>query len=527
MVILNQDFFNPCIAHAVDSSRLVVKAMRSPAAYLGKVSEVDYLETHISHVFLAGAFAYKIKKPIKTHFLDYTSLAKRHHCCAEEFRLNRRYAEDLYIGVVPITIVNGEVCVEGQGEPVEYAVKMKRFADGALVSQRLEVGMLTTAEVQELATTVAGIHASAEHCEMERASRVPTLLFANLLEIIEGLRKDASGEIAASLAELFCWSEEYFAKHQEIFASRSLNGFIRECHGDLHLQNIVHWNGKLVPFDGIEFNESLRWIDVMNDAAFLAMDLAARGRLDLSRLFINRYLESTGDHASLGALRWYLVYRALVRAMVAKMNAGQHENVAELKQASIKDCHDHIRLAYRFTRVDAAALYITHGLSGSGKTTVSEIVVARRGAIRLRSDVERKRHFGLSVEDPVDETLRHKIYCESANIATYNRLERLACGILRDGYPVVIDATFLKHSDRERFRKFAEDEHASFAILDCHADVPTLRQRIVDRIAEGHDASDADLHVLDLQLASQEPLTPLELKSVVTVQDLVATIDQI
>ena len=251
-------------------------------------------------------------------------------------------------------------------------------------------------------------------------------------------------------------------------------------------------------FDGIEFNDDFRWIDVMNDAAFLAMDFAARVRLDLSRSFINSYLDSTGDHASLNVLRWYLVYRALIRAMVAKMKAEQHQDDAELYRTAINDFRDHVNLAYRFTLTDTPALFITHGLSGSGKTTASEVVVARRGAIRLRSDVERKRHFGLTVNDPIDERLRKKIYCESANIATYNRLVRLASGILRDGYPVVVDATFLKQADRTRFRRFAESEGVPFAILDCHADVQTLRQRIVDRNARGNDASDADFAVLDL-----------------------------
>jgi len=525
MAVLEHEFFEPCLAHASDLARSVVEAMKSPAAYPVAVSGVAHHETHISHVFLAGEFAYKIKKPIKTSFLDFTTLEKRHHYCKEELRLDRRYAEDLYIGVVAITMENNRVCVEGHGEPVDYAVKLHRFPDDALLSRRLEVGLVTTSEVHRLAARIASFHATANHGDKDQALRVPAMLFANLKEIIAGLRKDTSGPIAAALAELHRWSESYFAKHEQSFVARSQNGFVRECHGDLHAENIVHWKGSLVPFDGIEFNDAFRWIDVMNDAAFLSMDLSARGRLDLSRLFINSYLESTGDHASLVVLRWYLVYRSLIRAMVAKMKAGQHENEPELQRSANEDCNNHIRLANRFTLTDSPALYITHGLSGSGKTTASEVVVALRGAIRLRSDVERKRHFGLSVDDAINETLRHKIYCESANIATYNRLERLASGLLQAGYPVVIDATFLRQSDRERFRRFAASENVPFAILDCRADVQTLRQRINDRIANGNDASDADLHVLNLQLASQEQLTAMELTSVVTTENLVANIN--
>ena len=179
-----------------------------------------------------------------------------------------------------------------------------------------------------------------------------------------------------------------------LFSQRVANGFIRECHGDLHLANVIHWRGRLMPFDGIEFNDEFRWIDVMSDATFLAMDLAARGHLDLCRSFINAYLEQTGDHASLALLRWYLVYRALVRSKVASIRSEQAGQSESERKSALEDCQSHIELAYRFTLREPPCLWITHGLSGSGKTTGSECVVQRRGAIRLRSDLERKRHFG-------------------------------------------------------------------------------------------------------------------------------------
>ena len=346
-------------------------------------------------------------------------------------------------------------------------------------------------------------------------------------EILQTLEADASSSVAASLNTIRFWSDAFVAVHLKDFESRAIGGFIRECHGDLHLQNVVHWNGKLVPFDGIEFSDDFRFIDVISDAAFLAMDFAARGHLDLARSFINRYLEQTGDYKSLVVLRWYMVYRSLVRAMVAKMRAEQHASDLEIYEESIKDCHDHINLAYRFTLVEEPSLFITHGFSGSGKTTVSEVVVTRRGAIRLRSDIERKRQFGLTVDDVLDENEKKQIYSGSANLATYKRLERLARIILRCGYPVIIDATFLKHSDRQRFHQFAVAQGVPFAILDCHGDVATLRQRIADRMAKECDASDADLAVLDLQLKSHDPLTKEEQQSVIDIPDLVSTIDQI
>jgi predicted kinase len=304
-----------------------------------------------------------------------------------------------------------------------------------------------------------------------------------------------------------------------------MNGFIRECHGDLHLSNVIHWRDQLIPFDGIEFNDEFRWIDVISDAAFLGMDFAARGHLDLCRSFINAYLEQTGDHASLALLRWYLVYRALVRAKVASIRAQQSGLSEHDRSAAHEDCKDHIDLAYRFTLPEQPCLWITHGLSGSGKTTGSELVVQRRGAIRLRSDIERKRHFGLSPTVHPDARIRAKLYCESANSATYGRLRRLAHSVLRAGYSVVIDAAFLKRPERELFSEMAANEGVGFAILDFHTDEQTLRQRVADRLARNDDASDADVGVLESQLASLEPLTEMEMQHVVDIPDVVSAID--
>ncbi|MEM9588945.1 MAG: AAA family ATPase, partial [Planctomycetota bacterium] len=460
-------------------------------------------------------------------FLDYSTLEKRQHYCLEEVRLDQRYAKDLYVGVVPITSVDGRIQIDGAGIPVEYAVKMHRFSDEALLSRRVEKGLLTTREVHQLAKVLADFHQSAERLDPSVASQVNTRLQTNAMEIVESLQEGEDGAIACSLDALRYWIESYFTQHWDAFCGRVNNGFIRECHGDLHLDNIVSWNEELVPFDGIEFNDEFRWIDVVSDAAFLAMDLDARGHVQQSRLFINSYLELTGDHASLVVLRWYLVYRALIRAMVARMKADQHRDDPTIALAAMRDCHDHINLAYRYTIAQRPTLFITHGLSGSGKTLVSEIVVVQRGAIRLRSDIERKRHFGISPDDPVAPDQKESLYDASGNHATYNRLERLASGILRDGYSVVIDATFLKSTDRERFHHLAIRERVAFAILDCHADLPTLRQRIVDRMAAGEDVSDADLSVLDLQVQSEEPLTETEREHVVDIPSVVDTIDHI
>ena len=508
------------------SSEDLVAALRKSDAYPnGGDSEVDVRETHISWVFLVGDHAYKVKKPITTSFLDYGTLAKREQCCREEYRLDKRYAKDLYLGVVPITLENGQPRVEGAGSAVEFAVKMRRFPDDALLSDRLEAGKLTSEEVSQLTSCIAAFHREAKKVDPNLPWGSPDFVFRTAMDNLRDLQTSDDSEITATLHVLSRWTTEYFAEHQPLFSQRLANGFIRECHGDLHLANVVHWQGQLMPFDGIEFNDGFRWIDVMSDAAFLGMDFAARGHLDLCRSFVNRYLEETGDHASLALLRWYLVFRALVRAKVASMRAGQPGQLESDRSAALLDCKHHVELAFRFTLPEQPCLWITHGVSGSGKTRGSELVVQRRGAIRLRSDIERKRHFGLPPSGRPDARNKAKLYCASATNATYGRLRRLAHGILRAGYSVVVDATFLSHHQRELFRELADQEGVPFAILDFHSDPQTLRQRVADRMARNDDASDADVDVLESQIASLEPLSEAEMQHVVEIPDVVSAID--
>ncbi|WP_182870952.1 AAA family ATPase [Rhodopirellula sp. JC639] len=506
----------------------LVQALTRPKAYPNTIASgsdpgpIELHQTHISWVFLVGDHAFKVKKPVRNAFLDYSTLEKRKHFCEEELRLDRRFAADLYLDVVPVTLSDGQPVMEGDGVPIEYAVKMRRFPSGALLSERIESDKLTTDEVFELARCVADFHQSAERLDPKTADKrlgSIEVVYRNATDNLSALRGVVGGDSAKVVRVLFGWTDKYFNQHRRVFAQRVVNGFIRECHGDMHLANIVHWGDQLIPFDGIEFNESFRWIDVLSDAAFAAMDFAARERLDLSRSFINAYLEHTGDHASLIVLRWYLVYRALIRAKVAAIRASQPGMSVADQTAAMNDCEHHVELAYQFSLRERPQLWITHGVSGSGKTTASQWAVQQHGAIRLRSDIERKRHFGLAPSDRLSDRQRQNLYCETANHATYERLHRMARCILRSGYPVIIDATFLRQADRQTFRSLAAREGATFGILDCHADEQTLRQRITDRIARDDDASDADLAVLDQQLATRQPLTEQERDSVVELQD--------
>ncbi len=509
------------------SGERLVAALRDPASYPEHPGDgIEVHETHISWVFLTEHFAYKVKKPIRTDYLDYSSLEKRAHYCREELRLNRRYAPGLYLDVVPIVAREGTVQVGGQGSAIEYAVKMHRFPDDALLSQQVERNELGLAGVRELARTIAQFHTQASPASDDRLGCPDSILQwarGNFSEL-------ASAEIpgtARALEELAGWTENFGQRHRATFSRRILNGFIRECHGDLHLANVIRWQGQLVPFDGIEFNRELRWIDVLNDAGFLAMDLAARGHLELSRSFVSDYLEHTGDYASLSLLRFYVVYRALVRAKILATRAGQSDVTESERRAGIEDCRGHIELARETATPPKPSLWITHGVSGSGKSTGCEEVIERHGAIRLRSDVERKRFHGLHPSHRPWGSEIERLYSRSADQATYRRLRQLAQHILHAGYPVIVDATFLSADRRREFAEFARADGVPFRILDFPCDEQTLRRRIADRVSRGNDVSDAGIEVLEKQLRTAEPLTAEEMPFVVTMPGVIAASEEL
>ncbi|HEX9179808.1 MAG TPA: AAA family ATPase, partial [Burkholderiales bacterium] len=312
------------------------------------------------------------------------------------------------------------------------------------------------------------------------------------------------------LARLDDWTARALEAGGETFASRKQDGFVRECHGDLHLANIALVAGEPVVFDCIEFNPELRWIDVASEVAFSVMDLEDRGRRDLAHRFLNTWLESCGDYPGLAVLRFYLVYRALVRAKVAAIRLGQPELPERDRETALAQCREYLQLALGFTRPPRPWLAITRGFSGSGKTTLTLPAVESLGAIRIRSDVERKRLFGLAPEARTGSAPDEGIYGRGAGERTYARLAELAEFTLRAGFSVIVDATFMASPWRQAFRSLAGRCGAPFAILDFQAPDDLLERRVAAREAAGQDASEAGIAVLRRQRQSMEPLAPDE-----------------
>jgi predicted kinase len=284
---------------------------------------------------------------------------------------------------------------------------------------------------------------------------------------------------------------------------------VRECHGDLHLENLLLLDGAFVPFDALEFNPNLRWIDVANDIAFLAMDLMARGRVDLAYTALNSWLEETGDYASLAVMRFYLVYRSMVRAVVTAIRRRQGAGSGPGDSARLEAAR-YIELAARLVDTPPSRLLLMHGLSGSGKTWRSERLVAALPALRVRSDLERKRLQGLAAGQQVVGEVGAGLYGAEVTGRTYRRLEECCATGLRAGFDMIADATFLQREHRARFLALAESLGVAFGIVDCAAPREVLEARIRERAARRQDASDADLAVLAHQLGHQDPLSEAE-----------------
>jgi aminoglycoside phosphotransferase family enzyme/predicted kinase len=489
-----------------------VTALCRADAFDHPVTRIEVLETHISWVVLTGDYAYKIRKPLDLGFLDFTTLAARRHFCEEELRLNRQLAPQLYLDVVTISGSRVQPRVFGGGEIIDYAVRMREFPQSALASRLLAAGGINVAHIDALAVKVAAFHRStgvaAHGSPYGTAEAVIGPARENFAQL-GPLLPDAASR--SQLGALRAWTEREFTTCRTLYGERQSAGFVRECHGDLHLGNIAMLAGELTPFDRLEFNPAFRWIDVMNEVAFMVMDLTDRGRADLAWRFLNGYLEHSGDYGGLRVLRYYLVYRALVRAKVHGIRAQQAAADPAECARLLSTCRDYVALATRCVHEGRPALVVMHGLSGSGKTFVSQQLLETLGAIRIRSDVERKGLHGLAPSARGSAAIGGGIYSDEATRALYARLMSLGRTVLDAGFPLILDAAFLQRWQRALAFELARTCGIPAVIVACHAAVPALYARVAARATAAIDASDAGAAVLTHQLADAEALTAEEL----------------
>ncbi len=496
-----------------------VVRLRAPEAWPFPVHSVHLVETHISWVLLAGPYAYKIKKPVDLGFLDFSTLARRRRFCEEELRLNRRLAPSLYLGVAPITGSPEAPRVEGKGTAFEYAVKMRAFPQDAQLDRMLAAGRLVPDIIEAVGRRIARFHLhEAAPAPPGAGFGTPASVAAPVHQTLDQLAEALGpGTDRNMLAAIRSWCERELRRLRAVLENRARNGHVRECHGDLHLRNLAWVDGQAMAFDAIEFSETLRWIDTMSDIAFLYMDLEARGHPELAARLMLVYLEETGDYPGVAVLRLYLVYRALVRAKVDALRALQ-PGLADGEAGTLRaECRHYLKLARRYTMPPRPVLFITHGLSGSGKTTTAGAVALCWPALRVRSDVERKRLAGLAAHVPSGSGLDTGLYRPEMTRRTYVRLWRAAATALAAGFSMVVDAGFLAAGWRRRFQRLARRRGAAFLILDCQAPIRELARRIDHRRRQGRDASEATLAVLHRQRRTADPLTRDERRYCLTI----------
>ena len=520
----------------------LIQALMKPEAYPHPVKVVELVETHISWVLLTGSYVYKLKKAVHLDFVDATTLKQRLHFCQEELRLNRRLAPDLYLGVTRILgpVDRAKVFDENLEsiDPstkgvVEIAVKMRQFPVSRLLSVYLSDGVLKTESLKRLAFDLAEFHLSVN-------TAVADGDFGGFDAVINPVHANLRVLDQLTLPEpLDLWLEEHRAwinsMQSELalrFEQRLNAGAIRECHGDLHVGNIhLNNDGRLEVFDAIDFNPSLRWIDPISEMAFLVMDFQVHDHQGDAMVILNEWLEHTGDYKAFDLWPWYSAYRALVRAKVSGLqwqqlcSQSQHDSVDHQRlQRLRKDLNLYIQRAREVQLTKAPGIVLMHGLSGSGKSFLSEQLYQQLPAIRLRSDVERQRAFG---RRPLQKTLGFEkgsmtrggstplfqgdLYRPEVTNWLFDQcLPSLTQCCLSSGLTTIVDATFLRERERQRMFALAREQGCPIAIVACECSDSTAQERIATRMGMGTDPSEADLSVRELQKAWIQPLTSYE-----------------
>jgi aminoglycoside phosphotransferase family enzyme/predicted kinase len=458
---------------------------------------VEQITTHAALIFLVGERAYKLKRPVRYSFLDFSTAARRRQALEAELRLNRRTAPMLYRRLIPVVrTADGGHALAGTGQPVEWLLEMQRFDQAALLDRIAERGELDGATIDALAEVIAGFH---EHAEKRRGRGG----YAAMRQVVDGNAEDLAGLAetvfaAKAVDDLNERTRAELERRRDLLKQRRRAGKVRHCHGDLHLGNIVLWEGRPVLFDCLEFDEALATIDTFYDVAFTLMDLCHRGLRSLAQRLLNGYLDATWDDAGVALLPLFLSCRAVIRAKVQGL-AAEHEDDAEARAREIEAARAYLDLAAGFLAPEPPRLIAIGGVSGTGKSTLARKLApalgAAPGAVLLRSDVVRKKLCGVRPT----ERLGPEAYDERVSRRVYDTLAARAAEVLAAGHAAIVDAVFLDPRERARIEQTAVDRGAPFHGLWLTAPAEVLAQRVEARRS---DASDATLAVLRDQLAA-------------------------
>lgn len=499
----------------------VIEDLMRPAAYPEQTRTVSLIQTHISWILLTDRHAYKIKKPVNFGFLDFSTLEKRRFYCHEELRLNRRLCPDLYEAVVELRSTQDGAAFHGDGPLLDYAVRMKRLPPEGMLDRLVEQHAVSNDDMRRIAVSISSFHKAAAPSPPSAGFGSLEQIMFNWNESLEQMRPyEASTLPACERERIAAWVSGYTREHAGLFADRVHGGYIRECNGDIHLENICLHDGNISIFDCIEFNERFRFCDTAADIAFLAMDLDYHCRPDLAQCVISAYCSDSGDHGLPAVLTFYKLYRAFVRGKVESFRLSdtgisEHERLAASSRAV-----RHFRLVrgYLVRETLKPSLFITCGLMGCGKSALAEQLAFELGIPVHSSDRIRKAMFDAPRVQAEQAEYGTGLYSAEKDRATYYELERLARESLAAGSSVIIDASFRTRSDRARFAALAASAGVEFIVLNVQCDEATQLRRLDERSRAGSSLSDGRQELaapqrLSFETPADEPGTMVYIES--------------
>lgn len=476
-------------------------------AYPVRTTTVELVQTHVSWIFLTDTHAFKVKKPVNFGFLDFSTIDKRLFYCNEEVRLNRRLCPDIYEGVIALHETGDGATFTGNGPVIDHAVMMKRLPADRMLDKLVESGEATVEDMNNLANVISRFHAGAATSQhISEFGSLKQIMYNWTENLQQMLPFEANTLPPDERNTIQSWVIDFTDSNRELFSRRTKEGHIRECDGDLHLENICLLDGKVYIFDCIEFNERFRFCDTAADIAFLLMDLDFHNRGDLSAAVFTTYRETSEDREIEKLINFYKVYRAVIRGKVESFCLNDNGIDIEAKIMALKRAIRYFRLARGYcerTRLHPT-LFITCGTMGCGKSTLAEQLAFELGISVHNSDFVRKLLTGHSSQTAVNQPYGQGLYDRTMTERTYAELKQLAGYELAVGRSVIIDASFKKAADRNEFAALATLHNADFIILMVTCDEDEQKNRLSRRAGSGISVSDGRLELLDLQKSEFE-----------------------
>jgi len=481
----------------------LLESLLKPSAYAEPVSSVIMLQTHVSWILLTDYHAWKIKKPVNFGFLDFSTIEKRRFYCQEEVRLNRRLCPDIYEGVIELRETSdGGVAFHGYGRVIDYAVRMKRLPADKMLDRLVDNNEVGLEEMRALARVIADFHRSSDTSSaISEYGNLEHIRFNWQENFAQVIQFENSTLPLRERKLLTDWIHSFMQEHETLFQDRVNNGYIRECNGDIHLENICFADSGMCIFDCIEFNERFRCCDTASDIAFLLMDLDLHERRDLAEELLSTYQNITGDTTLGDLIDFYKIYRAFVRGKVESFRLNDSGISEEEKEIAFKKAIKYFRLALGYIQRLSLkpTLFITCGLMGCGKSTLAAELAFELGLKVYSSDSVRKTNAGIPVTSSQFDTFGEGLYSAGATASVYDELFRLAKQELASGRSVIIDASFIRYKDRLRFATLAAELGIDFLILYFECNEAENLARLQRRFLQGNSISDGRPELLESQ----------------------------